>query len=40
MTVKLDPNGGACSEANAYVTAEGTVKSLPTPTRNGYAFTG
>lgn len=40
LTVKLDPNGGACSEANAYVTAEGTVKSLPTPTRNGYAFTG
>lgn len=40
LTVKLDPNGGTCSEANAYVTAEGTVKSLPTPTRNGYAFTG
>ena len=40
LTVKLDPNGGTCSEANAYVTAEGTVKSLPTPTRDGYAFTG
>ncbi len=40
LTVKLDPNGGSCTEANAYVSADGTVSSLPTPTREGYAFLG
>ena len=40
LTVKLDPNGGSCAEANAYVSADGTVSSLPTPTREGYAFLG
>lgn len=40
LTVKLDPNGGKCTEANAYVSADGTVSSLPTPTREGYAFLG
>ena len=40
LTVKLDPNGGACAEANAYVSADGTVSSLPTPVREGYRFLG
>ncbi len=40
LTVTLDPNGGKCAEANAYVSADGTVGSLPTPTREGYAFLG
>ena len=40
LTVRLDPNGGSCAEANAYVSADGTVSSLPTPTREGYAFLG
>ena len=40
LTVKLDPNGGACAESNAYVSADGTVSSLPTPAREGYAFLG
>ena len=35
LTVRLDPNGGSCAEANAYVSADGTVSSLPTPTREG-----
>ena len=40
LTVKLDPNGGKCAEANAYVSADGTVSSLPTPVREGYRFLG
>ena len=40
LTVKLDPNGGACAEKNAYVSADGTVSSLPTPVREGCAFLG
>lgn len=40
VTVTLDANGGSCSESNAYISADGTISSLPTPTREGYSFTG
>ncbi len=40
LTVTLNPNGGSCVETNAYVSADGTAVSLPTPTREGYAFLG
>ena len=40
LTVKLDPCGGTCAETNAYVSADGTAGSLPTPVREGYAFLG
>ena len=40
LTVRLDPNGGSCAEANAYVSADGKLGSLPTTTREGYRFLG
>ncbi len=40
ITVTLDPNGGSCVETNAYVSADGTAASLPTPTLEGHAFLG
>ena len=40
LTVKLEPCGGSCAETTAYVSADGTVKGLPVPTREGFAFLG
>lgn len=40
ITVTLDPNGGVCSQTTAYVTADGAINGLPTPTREGFRFLG
>ncbi len=40
ITVTLDPNGGSCSQTTAYVTADGAINGLPTPTREGFRFLG
>lgn len=40
VTVTLDANGGECSSKTAYVTADGKLGSLPTPTRTGFRFLG
>lgn len=40
-TVTFDANGGIVTPANATTGADGTLASLPTPTRNGsYSFSG
>ena len=40
-TVTFDANGGSVTPANATTGADGTLASLPTPTRNGsYSFSG
>ncbi len=40
VTVTLDASGGICSAQNAYVSADGLLGTLPTPTRTGYRFLG
>ena len=39
-TVTFNANGGKCDVASMYVTASGTLSSLPTATREGYKFLG
>ena len=40
-TVTFDPNGGSVSPTSAFVSAGGTLSSLPTPTHSGsYSFVG
>lgn len=40
VTVTFDANGGTCSETNRELTAGDLYGVLPTPTREGYNFTG
>ncbi len=40
ITVTLDPNGGSVTPTTLDVCSEGTYPSLPTPTRDGFAFQG
>ena len=40
MNITLNPNGGSISESELSVNIGSTYGSLPTPTRDGYAFTG
>lgn len=40
VTVSFNANGGTCDTARDYVTASGTLRSLPTATRDGYRFLG
>ena len=39
-TVSFNANGGKCDVASMYVTASGTLSSLPAATREGYKFLG
>lgn len=39
-SVTFEPNGGTLTPATAVTNADGTLDSLPTPTRDGYTFTG
>ena len=39
-TVTFNPNGGSVSPTSAFVSAGGTLSSLPTPTRSSYTFNG
>jgi uncharacterized protein (TIGR02145 family)/uncharacterized repeat protein (TIGR02543 family) len=38
--ITFDANGGTVTPTNGTTNAHGTLSSLPTPTRNGYTFTG
>ena len=40
FAVNLDPNGGVCDVTTLYTDGNGNVKDIPTPTRDGYIFTG
>ena len=40
LTVTLNPNGGSCVETNAYVSADGSIGTLPTPEYDGFRFLG
>lgn len=40
VTVSFNANGGSCSTGSMYVTASGTLSSLPTAQREGYRFLG
>jgi uncharacterized protein (TIGR02145 family)/uncharacterized repeat protein (TIGR02543 family) len=39
-TITFNANGGTVTPTNGTTNAHGTLSSLPTPTRNGYTFTG
>ena len=39
-TVSFNANGGKCDVGSVYVSASGTLESLPTATREGYKFLG
>lgn len=39
-TITFDSNGGSVSSTSASTNADGTLTSLPTPTRSGYSFDG
>ena len=40
VTVSFNANGGKCDVGSTYVTANGTLSSLPTAQREGYRFLG
>lgn len=40
VKVTLNANGGTCSTTCIYVSADGTLGSLPTPVRDGFKFMG
>jgi uncharacterized repeat protein (TIGR02543 family) len=40
QTVTFDPNGGSCATSSKQCTIGGPYLNFPTPTRNGYAFSG
>lgn len=40
IAVHLDPNGGECNVTTVYTDGNGNIKDIPTPTREGYLFTG
>ena len=40
ISVKLDPNGGSCSEKSINVVTGGKYGSIPAATRDGYTFAG
>lgn len=39
-TITFNPNGGTCSTTSVTTETDGTLPSLPTPTRTGYTFNG
>lgn len=40
LTVTLNPNGGTCDTKRVYVSADGSIGTLPTPEYDGFRFLG